>query len=244
MLIVVATPKDNEDYWTSVPGKCLKQIQKYNKKIDSYIRSYNSDGLPKFYNSVINTAGAKTSECESDDICVFMHDDVEIHDLFFFEKLKKAHETYDIVGVAGATKQVYTMDKPSLWHMACDNFIWGTGGKPGDGRGFITTPQDRFMNQTFFGPTPFDVDFIDGCFMSFSMDRVRKVGLTFDEDFNFHHYDCSMAIRAKEKGLALGVWPIYLVHQSPGLKSFDKNFLDSDKKFKEKYVNENRIPIN
>lgn len=227
MLIVVATLKTEEEYWNSVPGKCLSRLGQISDIFTRVIPS-NTKGLPENYNYILGITKR--------DICVFIHDDVEIHDLFFYEKLNKAHEIYDIVGVAGATKQVYTMDKPSLWHMACDNFIWGTGGKPGEGRGFITTPQNGFMNQTFFGPTPFDVDFIDGCFMSISVDKIKQVGLIFDEDFKFHHYDCSMAIKAKEKGLTIGVWPIYLVHQSPGLKSFDKNFLDSDKKFKEKYV--------
>jgi GT2 family glycosyltransferase len=227
MLIVVATPKTEEEYWNSVPGKCLSRLGQIS---DIFIRVIpsNTKGLPENYNYILGITKR--------DICVFIHDDVEIHDLFFYEKLKKAHEFYDIVGVAGATKQVYTMDKPSLWHLCCDNFIWGSGGKPGDGRGFITTPHNGHMGLNFFGPTPSEVDFIDGCFISVNIKKLKEADSKFDEDFKFHHYDHSFCLDAKKKGLRIGVYPIYLIHHSPGLKSFDKNFLDSDKKFKEKYI--------
>lgn len=234
MLIVIATPKSSEEYWASVPGECLRKYLKNNQRTDSYIVGNNSDGLSNVYNRVINPDGAKTSELEPDDIYVFMHDDVEIHDLFFYEKLKKAHETYDIVGVAGATKQVYTKDRPSLWHLNCDNFIWGTGGKPGDGRGSIITPHNGQIMPTVFGPSPSDVAFIDGCFISVNIKKVKEMGLKFDEDFNFHHYDLQFCLDAQKLGLKIGVWPIYLHHNSPGLRSFDQKFLESDRKFKEK----------
>lgn len=237
MLVVVATPKNNEEYWNSVPGKCLKQIAKNSQKIDTHIRSYNNEGLSKVYNSIFTRDNVRTSEVEHDDIGVFIHDDIEIHDLFFYEKLKKAHETYDIVGVAGATRQQYNKDVPSLWHMACNNFIWGTNGKPGDGRGFITTPSTGFITQTFFGPTPAETAMVDGCFMSINVKRVKEVGLTFDEDFSFHHYDLKFCLDAQKKGLKIGVYPIYLIHHSPGLLSLhDEKFVKSDKKFKEKVL--------
>lgn len=239
MLVVVATPKNSEEYWNSVPGRCLSTIANKNHNFKTKIVYNNTDGLPYVYN---NVAGDLEEDiafnyCFNDNICVFMHDDVEIHDLFFYEKLEKAHETYDIVGVAGATKQVYTKDKPSLWHMACDNFIWGTNGRPGDGRGFITTPSNGFLTQTFFGPTPAETSMIDGCFMSVNIKRAKEVGLKFDEDFDFHHYDLQLALDSIKLGLKIGVYPIYVIHHSPGLLSLqDEKFVKSDKKFKEKVL--------
>ena len=258
MLIVVATPKSAEEYWNSVPGKCLTKFISFHlsyknehndKELEWYGMSYwteigdrvipnNKKGLPEIYNNILYPVKGDFDVVDhygkEDDICVFMHDDVEIHDLFFYEKLKKAHETYDIVGVAGATKQAYSKDRPSLWHLSCDNFIWGTGGKPGDGRGSIITPSNGQIIPTVFGPSPSDVKFIDGCFISVNIKKMKEVGLKFDDDFNFHHYDLQLCLDANKLGLKIGVWPIYLHHNSPGLRNFDQKFLESDKKFKEK----------
>ena len=236
MLIVVATPKSSEEYWNTVPGKCSAKYSNLFHNIKTKIVYNNPDGLPYVYNNVIGDLEEDIgyNYCFSDNICVFMHDDVEIHDLFFYEKLKKAHETYDIVGVAGATKQVYTKDRPSLWHLSCDNFIWGRDGKPGDGRGSIVTPSNGLIMPTVFGPSPTNVKFIDGCFISVNIKKIKEAGLKFDEDFDFHHYDLQFCLDVQKLGLKIGVWPIYLHHNSPGLRGFDQKFLESDRKFKEK----------
>jgi GT2 family glycosyltransferase len=235
MIIVVATQKSADEYWNSIPGKCWAKYANMYHNIKAKIVYNNPHGLPYVYNNIIGDLEEDIGYqyCFGDNICVFMHDDVEIHDLFFYDKLKKAHETYDIVGVAGATQQVYSKDRPTLWHLNCNKFMWG----PGDGRGFISHSHGNYISSSFFGPTPAETVMVDGCFMSFNMKKVKETGLTFDEDFDFHHYDLSLAIRAKEKGLSIGVYPIYMIHHSPGLKSLDDpKWLESDRKFKEKYV--------
>jgi GT2 family glycosyltransferase len=229
-VFVIPTPKTLDEYKSSEPYQTLSSIQNeelFNVTID--IVAENTKGISQIYNEKM----ALYSGWDHINNVVFMHDDVEIHDKFILKKLKKAHEKYDVVGVAGATKQVYSKDKPSLWHMACDNFIWGSGGKSGDGRGFITTPHKNYITQTFFGPTPYPVDFIDGCFMSFNLEAVKNSGVRFDEDFHFHHYDLQMCLNAKLLNLKIGVWPIFIIHYSPGLRSLDDPaFIASDKLFK------------
>lgn len=230
MKIIVTTPKTEKEFYKTRPELLLAKIGEIHPDVKIGMISENRDGLPKVYNRILDTTESG--------IVVFMHDDVEIHDLTFVEKLRTAHTYFDIVGVAGATRQEYSMDRPCLWHMNCRNFRYGPEG--GDGRGFIQHPiqENSLVEATsFFGPTPARVAFIDGCFMSFDAERVRKTGFRFDENFKFHHYDLSACKIAERLGLTIGVWPIHLLHQSPGLRDInDPIFQASDRKFKELYV--------
>ncbi len=238
MRIVIPTQKSAADYWRSDPGKCLaKLIDTDNKDmIKSSVVYNNTEGLSKVYNTVIETSEEDIAGqyCWYDDIMVFMHDDLEIHDLFFYEKLLEAHKHYDVVGLAGATRQEYKKDVPSLWHMACHQFRM-VGNKMGDGRGFVAHKHLNGLSFDWFGQTPAPTVFIDGLFMSFNVKRVKETGFTFDEDFDWHHYDITACLRAKDKGLSMGVWPIFAVHH--GLGEWDTpQWHKSDKLFKEKYV--------
>jgi Glycosyltransferase like family len=253
MRIVIPTQKTTEDYQQTNEYKCLHKIKygnsylgnegcdypifdcmKYETEID--IVEKNTKGLCKLYNEFLYKDDWMThpDNTANDDIILFMHDDVEIHDLFLYEKLKKAHEIYDIVGLAGATKQVYTQDKPCLWHTCCDNFRNGQG----DGKGFVAHQHPTGITSDYYGISPSEVAVIDGLFMSVNAKRLREVGFKFDEDFTFHHYDLKTCLDAKKLGLKIGVWPIFVIHKGLGHWNSDELWHTSDKKFKEKLTNE------
>jgi GT2 family glycosyltransferase len=232
MRIVIATEKSKEEYFDSTSGKCLAKLQKvisreqegydiYN--FDITVLANNKKGLSHIYNAVLETD-------PHNDIILFMHDDVEIHDAFFVEKLKKAHETYDIVGLAGATSQNYktSFGGKHLWHLSSN-----------DGRkhlrGIVAHYfPEGYYNSMFFGRTPAEVSVIDGLFMSVKTSALKDKKL-FDEDFDFHHYDMAMCINAKAQGLKIGVWPIFVIHH--GLGEFDNEIWNgSNETFKKKYL--------
>jgi GT2 family glycosyltransferase len=240
MRIVIPTQKTEEEYWASDPGRTVKAAKHLTKvdikyqdedwfmlkdNFDVDVIEKNETGLGKLYNQYLN---------DESDIIVFMHDDLEIHDLFFYEKLVEAHKHYDVVGLAGASRQEYKKDVPSLWHMACNQFRM-VGNKMGEGRGFVSHKHLHGLSFDWFGQTPAPTVFIDGLFMSFNMKRVKETGFTFDEDFEWHHYDITACLRAKEKGLSMGVWPIFAVHHGLGEWNTPE-WHKSDKLFKEKYV--------
>lgn len=231
MIVVIPTQKTESEYLSSLHGKCLvaaqqgyehieKETYVPNSKFQIVVFGKNSKGLSELYNSVL-------SEHKEEDIVVFMHDDVEIHDQFFAEKLKKAHQYFDIVGLAGATQQTYHKGRNHLWHISTD---------AKDLRGFVSHyfPQG-YYNSSFFGKTPEGVSVIDGLFMSIKVSSLKDNFDLFDEDFTFHHYDLAMGRKAMIKGLKLGVWPIFVIHH--GLGEFNTpEWYDSNKKFDEKYA--------
>lgn len=237
MTIVIPTEKSNEEYMNSLHGRCLSSIQRGFKqtgsnnpdqydlyvpkdKFEIVVVENNKEGLSKCYNDCL-------SKLSHDDIALFMHDDVEIHDQFFVEKLQKAHQYFDIVGLAGAIEQKYLKGRNHLWHLSTDQKNL---------RGFVSHyfPQG-YYNSSYFGATPSGVDVIDGLFMSVKVSSLKENYDLFDEDFTFHHYDMAMCRKAKDKGLKMGVWPIFVIHH--GLGEFDKpEWYSSNTKFDQKYA--------
>lgn len=243
MRLIIPTQKTEAEYFLTEPGKSVDAISSRNNYLRSessywedrninycfttYVEENNNTGLGKLYQKHLDSS-------VYEDILVFMHDDVEIHDQFFYEKLKKAHETYDIVGLAGATRQEYTKDKPALWHTSCTQFRM-QGNHVGEGRGFVAHKHLNYISSDMYGPSPAEAVFIDGLFMSFNVSRLKEVDFEFDQDFDWHHYDITTCLRAKEKGLKIGVWPIFVIHHGLGHWN-NEDWHKSDKLFKEKYV--------
>lgn len=210
--IVIATPMTREVFQETETYKSINGIIRAKKFLPyegieiSLLGIYeNKVGLSELYNMALLSL--------SSDYVVFMHDDVEIHDYFVFEKLIKAHEQYDIVGLAGSKSQDY--GKLPAWHLAQQ--------QPSDARGIVAhyiPPQtgvyDAHINSVYFGPTPASVVVIDGLFMSFKKDKIPVGATLFDDDFTFHFYDMAMCVKAERFSLSIGVWPIFVVHHGLG----------------------------
>lgn len=234
--IIIPTKQSKEEFAQSQCYQCLESLlvnSAYIQKNDLNIvfRPYtsNSTGLSDLYQDELNK--------EDCDYCVFMHDDLEIHDHFFFKKLLKAHESYDVVGLAGATTQNYNTNNPMVWHLCRE--------KPEHSRGIVNHfipkgfngVQQTHINSAYFGPTPDRVVVIDGLFMSFKMSSLKNKGEVFDRQFTFHHYDLGMCCNAYDKGLSLGVWPIFVIHHGLGEFAHDKTWQKHAVEFKQKYGN-------
>lgn len=184
----------------------------------------NSDGLPTVYNR-------KLEEYKNSDVefLVCVHDDVYIDDLKLYEKLKMANQqyNYNIVGLAGGLNPRLT--DPALWHIMTErNQQRGQVAHPaGNTNQIMTTP---------FGPTPSRVAIADGLFLAIHLPSVTKTDWKFNENYTFHHYDLASCIDANRKNLRIGVYPIHVIHKSPGLMSIhDKIWADSNSKFLEEY---------
>lgn len=202
--------------------KSVTEISKYKcKDIKLEIKENNTEGLSKNYNSFL------FKEKYSHDYIVFAHDDVFIDDYNLIEKLEFAHETVnlDIVGLAGGLEP--KISEPALWHLMCGGF------ESYKLRGAVAHPcsRDQVMVTTF-GPTPSRVTILDGLFLSVKTRSLKDNDWKFNENYNFHHYDIASCIDANKKKLKLGVFPIWVVHHSPGLLStHDENFQKSQAKF-------------
>lgn len=192
--------------------------------VDYHFESNNTEkGLGKFYNQCISKFANK-------DALVFIHDDVDIINVDLEYQLQNAFKRFDVVGVAGCVNP--KIIEKNLWHWmgeAKEN-LRGIAGHPHD-----NSSEDFFV--TSFGPTPSRTAIIDGVFMALKMDKIRETNVQFDEKFMFHHYDIDFSLTCNKNRLKIGVWPILINHQSPGLKSFDKNFEDSNSYFITKWKN-------
>ncbi len=238
-IFVIPTPKSEEEYIASEPYNTLTSIPVENSDYSYQINIIpkNVKGISEIYNTKLKLY----SQISDISNVVFLHDDVEIHDRFILKKLKKAHERYDVVGLAGATSQNYTIHNfTPAWHLAMKNNR--------DGRGFVshTIPKDvggypfPHINSSYFGPSPSEVVFIDGLFMSFNMDSWRKNPIEFDERFTFHHYDMSACAELTNSGFSIGVWPIFVIHYGLGDFNNDPLWHTLSAKFKQKYKDYNK----
>lgn len=183
----------------------------------------NKTGLSKIYNGVLNEEVAKHH-----DRIVFVHDDVYIDDLMINVKLNEAmhgDSKYDIVGLAGTRNP--RIQHPALWHIM---------GERQDHRGYAGHIFGKHKVMTGFGPTPDRVAIVDGLFIAVNVARALETGWKWNENFDFHHYDIASCIDANAKGLRIGVWPINVFHESPGLKSLDdEQWSKSNQKFLQIY---------
>ena len=185
----------------------------------------NADGMSAVYNRKIQEY--KDSGAE---FLVCVHDDVYIDDLKLYEKLRTAKEKlgYDIVGLAGGLNPRLT--NPALWHIMTDR---------NQQRGEVAHPAGN-NNQTMttaFGPTPSRVAIADGLFLALHMPSILKTDWKFNENYTFHHYDISSCIDANRAKLKIGVYPIHVIHSSPGLMSIhEESWSKSNEKFLKEYA--------
>lgn len=192
-------------------------------KIDFYIEHNNTTkGLGKFFNECINSYSDR-------DCIIFIHDDVRLISTDIIYQLNNAFKQFDVVGVAGCVNP--KIIEKNLWHwMAGDRSnLRGFAGHPVDSN-------DHFF-VTSFGTTPSRVAIIDGVFMAVKPQKLIESKSYFDEQFMFHHYDIDFSLTCNKNKLKIGVWPILINHQSPGLKDFDTTFEESNKKFINKWKN-------
>jgi hypothetical protein len=194
-----------------------------NSYFTTQIFEHNKQNISSRYNQVLK----EYKNSPNFDSLIFIHDDVEIVDPCWLEKLEEAYKEYDIVGLAGGLNP--KIQAPILWHIMCgkENCYGAVG--------HFTDTGERFL--TLFGPTPHRICVLDGLFLAINLKTVEKTEWKFQEEFNRHCYDISASLYANELKLKMGVWPISVYHKSPGLRDInDKIFLDDQQKFLDKWI--------
>lgn len=203
--------------------KIVESLKGLKKDVDLKIHYHNEDGLPKVYNQYINK-----STLAKHDIVLFAHDDLYIDDLKLKGKLISAvNSGLDIVGLAGCVNP--SIMRPALWHKMSERQDW---------RGFVCHTMQRAdaVMMSSYGPTPARCAIVDGLFMAVNLKEAIDKDWKFNEKFNFHHYDIASCIDANQKKLKIGVAPIHVIHESPGLENLhDPVFVESEDKFMEIY---------
>jgi GT2 family glycosyltransferase len=219
LLFVVCTEYSKADF--KLKSETYKFFSDNNLEHNTdYVVFYeNKVGLSAIYNKFLTSKYA-------DRIVVFLHDDIIIgyHVTTLKRELNKAHQQFDVVGLAGATKIGLTF--PTLWHLM----------KTGPMSGSVGHGNSGWSQMSNYGPSPARCIVVDGLFISVNVERLLAVGHKFDERFKFHHYDLDFCIQANSCGLKIGTWPIWVTHLSPGLLSLEnESWKMSNEMFCQKY---------
>ena len=214
--IVVATPFSKEKFENE--SKIFVSLERFKRICEIDVIYENKKGLPEVYNSFINLSN-------KDKKIIFVHDDLIIEDLFFFEKMEDAFTLYDIVGLAGS-KSCDLNSKTPAWHLMSQRK---------DHVGEVAHSDMKSFWTTVFGPTPSRALILDGLFIGVDVNKLLESNTKFDEDFSFHHYDITFCLNANKNKLKMGVYPIKVTHYGLGNSMLSKEWQESALKFSEKY---------
>jgi GT2 family glycosyltransferase len=170
-------------------------------RIRSTVAFNNTRGLPDVYNDVLESC--------TEEVIVFMHDDVWIDDSFFVERIFSGLSQFNVIGLAGSRKR---REGQMAWSFVSDPAVRDDeflSGRISQGE----NPCGRIF---YFGPVPAACELLDGVLLAARRQTLIDSALRFDPQFPFHYYDMDFCRAAGAKGLRLGTWPISVTHQSRG----------------------------
>jgi len=165
----------------------------------------NSEGLPKLYNIALR-------EAESDPaVLVFIHDDVQLMDFFWPDRVAQGLRVFDVIGVAGNKRRGPAQP---AWRFKDDQMTRddreNLSGIVAHGAGW---PPDYV---SYYGPPQQEVKLLDGLMIACRSETLLQKNIFFDEQFDFHFYDLDLCRQAELHGLRLGTWSISALHASDG----------------------------
>ncbi len=201
--IVSATRLSEEAFWAeSALGVSLRRLAG-DPRLAPCIFFRNGEGLPKIYNSRIQSP-------DSREVLAFMHDDVWIDDLFFADHVMHGLAVFDVVGVAGNRRR---KDGQPGWAFIDDECTWDDAANLS---GAVAHDAKPFGPVSFYGTVPAECELLDGVLLAARKSTLVKSRVEFDTRFDFHFYDMDFCRTARKRDLCLGTWPISLTHQSAG----------------------------
>lgn len=219
LLIVICTQAKTDAEFQKLPiyPSLKKQYEANSPKVDFHVFKDNRRGLSECYNEVLRDPKNVNSTV------LFVHDDVELEDLFLYEKLISS--PYSITGLAGA-KSFNKQSNKLAWHLSAPRE---------DHIGEVAHISEGRIWTTVFGNTKSRALTIDGLFIACKVKDLAEKGLTFDENFNFHFYDIVFCLRANEKKVTCGVLPIRVIHHGLGDSMLTEDWEQTSIRFKETY---------
>lgn len=232
-IFVVSATKEADETNTLI-YKSLTKLLRY-RIIDGYeIVTSNTDSISSVYNRFLTS---QYKDC----IVVFVHDDVEIGDLWFKERIYEGMKSAGILGVAGSYGNL-RIQNPVLWHLISDEdkllgevAHYSPGADPEDPLALRATSK--------FGRTTGNAAIIDGVFIAVDVEFILEKDLKFDENnpAKFHFYDLNFSFDAVNRNIGIKVVPIRITHKSAGLTHQSSDFMEGQSYFIQKvktFINE------
>jgi GT2 family glycosyltransferase len=231
--LISATRSPQELFWSHSPlGLSMKRLASigggFGNIIDEFdlnviyrscVHFSNGKGLSEVYNSSIEERLSLTYAPEvTDEILVFVHDDVWLDDANIGQHLVDGLKEFDVVGVAGSVQRLPGQASwaflPGIERSSSLEFAF----RPnlGSVSGMICQDVEPCGKVGFYGPWRQECELLDGVFLAVRKETLSRTGLRFDSVFGFHFYDLDFCRTARTLGLRLGTWPISITHQSEG----------------------------
>jgi hypothetical protein len=203
--VVISTRKIDDTY--------LKHVEKMFSHPKTEILIYENEGeysLPQLYNKALKES--------TNDIVVFMHDDLILETPNMTPKIVRLFEEnpeYGIIGLAGTDNLM-----SGMWWQDRES-MYGVVGHEHEGKRHV----NHYSKQSF-GEKPKEVVIVDGLFIMVHKNRIKH---TFNEEFKgFHFYDLPFCVENYMDGVKVGVTTkIMVTHKSIGIvnKQWEKNKL-------------------
>lgn len=200
--IVCCTQESEENFFKTKLGFSLERFG-FLPFLSKQIFFNNTNGLSEMYNRAIESTQNEPT------ILVFIHDDVEITDHYWFQSVKVGLEHFAMIGLAGNVRHL-----PGATSWCCldknrnldERKYWSGLVAGGDG--------EKINTWHSCSPAPVACMSLDGLFLAARSDVFKQHNIKFDEQFKFHHYDTDICRQFTSKNLPIGTWPISVVHHS------------------------------
>lgn len=209
--IVTATAKNELEFRNlSLLGQSLSLFP---RQIDLEVTVFpnNTSARRKGLGALYNTFLQPQYENE---ILLFVHDDVYLHDWHLVHRLNDAIMQFDVIGLAGNVSPDFT--EPS-WVLAWNREKYPQGCQPKKYlSGVVGHLVQGRTHISDYGATPQECQLLDGLFLAVNAKKVIDMSIHFDPQFEYHFYDLDFCRQCIMGGLKLGTWPIAVTHGSGG----------------------------
>ncbi|MEB3320149.1 MAG: DUF4915 domain-containing protein, partial [Cyanobium sp.] len=201
-LTIVSASRSAAEHFASstLLGQCLRLPA--HRGYQPCISTSNRKPLGEIYNQALE-------QLSPDSLVVFCHDDLWLGEASLLPPLQDVLEQFDLVGVAGNRR---LMPGQPTWWLQPDGRTWDHPHLVGQ----IRHGDPGASEAIRFGPSPAEARLLDGVFLAARAGTLQRAGVRFDPSFAFHFYDLDLCRSALSAGLRLGVWPLPLIHGSPG----------------------------
>ena len=231
LTFVCATRSPRADFATAtLLGRSLERVAQMSP-LRVCLFADNTRALGECYNEAI-------ADAASDDVLVFVHDDVTLDDWTCGWRVQEALLHFDVVGVAGNQR---CQRRQQTWYLqpapaGADEPVTRLAWDHGHLSGAIMHGQGMQARLSNYGPTPSPVALLDGVFLAVRAGRLKQTGVRFDPSLGFHFYDLDFCRQATAAGLKLGTWPIAITHNSSGESVHSQAWQTSRDTYFQKYT--------
>lgn len=202
--LVCATRVAREEFPTQTAQGRSLQPWCGDARLDLMLFDRNSRPLSVVYNAAIERSRGDRVHL------VFVHDDVQLTEFEWPEKVIAGLRRWHVLGVVGNRRRLkgqpgwYFVD--TRW---TPDYSIHLSGVVAHGRGGASVI-------TRYGASGQRCALLDGLLLAANSAMLTDHGLRFDPQLAFHFYDLDFCRQAEARELAMGTWPIQVVHGSGG----------------------------